>query len=107
VDVFDSPLFVDVQRRSGTVRVVLAGACSAMTAPELVTAVRSVLRRGADRVELDLDAVAEIDNEGLFAFLDLYRSAKAAGVYLTLTHVPPHIRDLLGQTLLADVLIIE
>jgi anti-anti-sigma factor len=67
----------DVLAPQGLVRLRLAGALTAVTAPSLRTRVREEARQGQSRMLIDLQAVTAVDAAGIAALLEARRVLEA------------------------------
>jgi anti-anti-sigma factor len=96
-------LTTEVRSETDGVRALLVGELDLATADQLTGLVDELVRDGCRSLVLDLTALALCDARGLSAFLAVHRALADAGGDLTMTGVPPLVRQLLDITELSTV----
>jgi anti-anti-sigma factor len=96
-------LATEVTADDGAVRVRLDGELDLGTADQLTGLVDERVRAGCRSLVLDLAGLALCDARGLAAFLAADRALADAGGELTMTGLPPFVRELLEITELGTV----
>lgn len=76
----------------------VVGSVDSTTAPELQTAVLQATQAPSGSVELDLAEVSFLSSAGLRALLMGSKALQKRGERLTVSHVPPHIYNILNLT---------
>ena len=76
----------------------LVGDLDLAAAPRFVGQAADALRRGAERLFVELEGVSFVDSAGLAALLNVLRRATAARASLVLVGASPQVRGVLAQT---------
>jgi anti-anti-sigma factor len=97
-------LTTEVTADAHEVRARLAGELDLATVDELTGLVDDLIRSGYRHLVLDLTDLALCDARGLAAFLAVDRAMGEVGGCLTMTGLPPLVRELLEITDLSAVL---